>query len=161
MAIRHAGLTKEDIDQLSRNRLLFKVFEAMMNLNRIIEEKNSLLISSLNKLKILHEEKSKKEQENIKLYHNIISMRKEVESLLAISKHPDSTTSQMSKQKKPTSTMNNHNRASIKYELTDCSMIVNNEINDDKQEDAILEDDLQDADYDDEDKTDIRYDKII
>lgn len=158
VAIRHAGMTKEDIDQLSRNRLLYKVFEAMMNLNRIIEEKNSLLINSLNKLKILHDEKSKKEQENITLYQSLISMRKEVESLLAASKHPDSTTSQMSKYKRQHSTMNNQTGGTIKYELTDCSMLVNNEITEDKYEDVIIEDELQEADFDEVDgtKTEIR-----
>lgn len=152
VATKHAGLSKEEIDRLSRNKFLGKIFEAMMNLNRIIEEKNSLLVNSLNKLKILHDEKSKKEQENINLYQKLIAMRKEVESLLIPSKVPDSTTSQMSKYKKLSSSKYNNN--SIKYELTECSMIAqNNNISeeDENGENTIMEEELQEVDQENED----------
>ena len=82
VAIKHAGVSIDDIIDLSRNKLLSKVFEVMMNLNRIIQEKNAFLQDNINKLKHANEEKQKKEQENIELYKNLITLRKEVENLL-------------------------------------------------------------------------------
>lgn len=82
VAFKHAGLKKEDIIRLSKNKLLSKFFEAIINLNRIIIEKNSLLTNSLNKLKQVNDEKNKKEHENIELYKKFIDMRNEVEKLI-------------------------------------------------------------------------------
>jgi hypothetical protein len=79
VAIKHSGLDLQEVIRLSRNKLLSKVFEAMINLNRIIEEKNYILLGTINKLKQVQEEKYKKEQENLSIYQKLISMRKEVE----------------------------------------------------------------------------------
>ncbi len=82
VALKHASISIEDINRMSRNKLLNKVFDVMINLNRIVEEKNHLLQCTFNKLKILNEEKNKKEQENIELFKKLIAMRNEVEKLL-------------------------------------------------------------------------------
>ena len=107
VAIKHAGLTIDDVINLSRNKLLTKLFEAMMNLNRIIQEKNSFLQNNIDKLKIANDEKQKKEQENIDLYKKLIALRKEVENLLNIN--------------------NNTKSKDGKCIYTESSMIVNND----------------------------------
>lgn len=130
VAIKHAGLTAEDINRMSRNRLLSKLFEAMLNLNRIIEEKNSILSAALSKLKQIQADNKSKEIENINLYQKLISMRKEVETLIVRSRsQPESTTSKATfnkKSKQDLSSTMSKNNTSIKYEFEDSSMIVHN-----------------------------------
>ena len=88
LALKHSGMNDDELIKLSRNKLLKKVFEVILNLNRIIEEKSALLHSSINKLILVTEERNKKEQENREMYTKLIEMRSEVEKLiLANSKH--------------------------------------------------------------------------
>ena len=86
VSIKYAGLTLEELERLCKNKFLYKLFDAMLNLNRIIEEKNCLLQSAISKLKSAQGDKQKKEQENIELYQKIISIREEVELLMNNSK---------------------------------------------------------------------------
>ncbi len=106
VALKHAGLSIDELIRLSSNKFLSKVFEAMINLNRIIQEKNYLLQNSLIKLKSAIVEKQKKEVENIDLYKKLINMRSELENLLDNNNN---------------SKMNN----TFKYEQSESSMIVN------------------------------------
>ena len=186
VAIKHAGTNKEEISRYSRNKLLTKLFEIMLNLNRIIEEKNHLLLGTIDKLKKINEEKKQKEQENINIYHKLISMRKEVESLMEV-KHNNlnSTTSTTSKQIKShfgkfnlnNSMLNISKINNCKNENNDCSMIVNNTHNNLNDNSGLIEEkDLQyeydenleeenneiimdeEEDEDSDNKTDVRYD---
>ena len=112
VSLKYAGLTSEELERISRNKLITKIFEAMLNLNRIIEEKNCLLQNAVQKLKSSQLEKQKKERENIELYQKIITIRKEVENL--ISNSPEKA----KKYKKCTST----NSSSINISNINCSI---------------------------------------
>lgn len=144
VSIKYAGLTKDELERLSRNKLLVKLFEAMLNLNRIIEEKNVLLQSAVGKLKQAQQEKIKKERENIELYQKIISIREEVEEMMGKgnTKRKDKVINCMSTLQKNQKDVSGNiwvneqespsekkkslmMEASSKYEMTESSMINN------------------------------------
>ena len=60
----------------------------MLNLNRIIEEKNCLLQNAVSKLKLVQQDKQKKEKENIELYQKILTIREEVQVLMGTKRKP-------------------------------------------------------------------------
>lgn len=121
VALKHAGLNEDEIVRLSGNKLLSRVIEAMMNLNRIIEEKNYLILGTVNKLKQVQDEKAKKEQENIDIYQKLINMRKEVEKLIEINKKPHRSAGKSNPLSK------NSSDKKVLYINTECSMIVHND----------------------------------
>lgn len=137
VSLKYAGFNQEELVRFSKNRLLTKLFEVMLNLNRIIEEKNCLLQSAVNKLKQTQNEKLKKERENIELYQKIISLRKDVEEMFGKSKVRSVNISSLDKLKDPKnskdrkesftvkSSKDKERRTEVNYEVTECSMINN------------------------------------
>jgi hypothetical protein len=147
VSLKYAGFNQEELIRFSKNRLLTKLFEVMLNLNRIIEEKNCLLQSAVNKLKQTQNEKLKKERENIELYQKIISLRKDVEEMFgkskirsvnipSLDKLKDKDTKD-SKDRKESFTVKSskdkERKTDVNYEVTECSMI--NNVNNDNDND--------------------------
>lgn len=143
VALKYAGLEQEELERFSKNKLLVKIFEVLLNLNRIIEEKNCLLQSAVNKLKQSQQDKQKKERENIELYQKIITIREEVEGMIGKNKSKKSkqqshnfTTYNTSDKDKMTPSDQKRNT----YEMTECSMVNNPH----EKEDTLLNTDIND-----------------
>jgi hypothetical protein len=131
VSLKYAGFNQEELLRFSKNKLLTKLFEVMLNLNRIIEEKNCLLQSAVNKLKQTQNEKLKKERENIELYQKIISLRKDVEEMFGKNKIRNINIPSLDKLKDRKesftvkSSKDKDGKIDVNYEATECSMMNN------------------------------------
>lgn len=84
--MKYSAISKESLIELFKHNNNKTIFEFIINLNRVIEEKKVLLDSLLEKYKKTIEEKRLIDNKNLENFKNLLKLREKVDSILTIEK---------------------------------------------------------------------------
>lgn len=84
--LRHSGLTLEEMERLSKNKMLSRVIEAIEMLNRLLCDKNLQVRLLSHENESLNQKNFQLNKENINLFQQTLDLKKEVQRLLIVSK---------------------------------------------------------------------------
>jgi hypothetical protein len=84
--LRHSGLTPEEMERLSKNKMLSRIIEAIEMLNRLLCDKNLQIRLLSQENENLNQKNFQLNKENISLFQQTLDLKKEVQKLMIVSK---------------------------------------------------------------------------